>query len=394
MIRCTKCLYPETTRPYITFDDEGVCGGCRVHEEKERINWDERGQKLKTLIEPYKTGSTYDCIIPVSGGKDSTFQVHYAVEVLGLKPLLVTFNHLDNSEVGIRNLENLVVKFGLDHIRFTPSPDIIRKTSRHAFKLMGDPFWHEHAGIYTYPVQVAIEKKIPLILWGEYGYMDLMGMFSHDDFIEMSKKNREEHGMRGYDPESFIEGNEEGLTLRDIPWSIYPSDNEIHTLGVKGIYLSNYINWNPITQTKLMIDLYDFETAFKERTFNTYENVECYFNDTVHDYKKFYKFGYGRATDHASQLIRLGYITREEGLNLVKTYDVYEEQYHPKLLEYLEWIGITKKEWFEKMYEEWDSRATYNNKDIQRPRVFSEHCENKDVFLDNMHSTRQGRLFV
>ena len=102
MKRCKKCLYPETTKPFIHFDDEGVCSGCRVSEEKERIDWDSREESLKQLVAPYKTNNTYDCIIPVSGGKDSTFQVHYVVNVLKLRPLLVTFNHLDNSLVGIR----------------------------------------------------------------------------------------------------------------------------------------------------------------------------------------------------------------------------------------------------------------------------------------------------
>jgi N-acetyl sugar amidotransferase len=357
MKRCNKCLYPETTKPFIVFDEEGICSGCRVSEEKQKINWEERALALKELIDPYKTNNNYDCIIPVSGGKDSTFQTHYAVKELGLNPLLVTFNHLDNSDVGIRNLENLVIKFGLDHIRFTPSPETIRKTSRHAFYLMGDPFWHEHAGIYTFPVQVAIEKKIPLILWGEYGYMDLMGMYGFDDFIEMSRKNREEHGMRGYSPEKFIEGNKEGLKIKDISWSIYPSDEEIEKIGLRGLYLGNYINWDSIKQTRKMIDLYDFETDKKERTFNIYENAECYFNDTVHDYKKFFKFGYGRATDHASQLIRLGYITREQGLELIKHYDVLE--HHEKLIEYLEWIGISLKEWNKKMLEERSPQAMF-----------------------------------
>ena len=250
---------------------------------------------------------------------------------------------------------------------------------------MGDPFWHEHAGIYTYPVQVAVEKNIPLIIWGEYGYMDLVGMYGHDDFIEMSKKNREEHGMRGYDPESFIEGNDEGLELRDISFSIYPPDEKIDALGLKGIYLGNYINWNAITQTELMIDLYDFETSTKERTFNTYENVECYFNDTVHDYKKFFKFGYGRATDHASQLIRLGYITREKGMSLIEEYDVLGD--HSRLDEYREWLGITKEDWDTKMMEERDERALFfiGNKNKSK-------CTR---YKDNSGKSREGRrIFV
>ena len=115
MKRCNRCLYPETTRPYITFNDDGVCSGCVTHEEKKHINWEEREFWLKNTVEgviDHNSDNAYDCIIPVSGGKDSCFQIHYAINVLGLKPLLVTFNHLDNSEVGIRNIENMVSHFG------------------------------------------------------------------------------------------------------------------------------------------------------------------------------------------------------------------------------------------------------------------------------------------
>lgn len=344
MKRCSKCVYPETTRPYINFDDEGVCGGCRVSEEKKKINWKEREKILKDLITPYKRSSGYDCIVPVSGGKDSHFQVYYITQILGLRPLLVTFNHLDNSDIGLKNLENIVYKFGLDHVRFTPNPETVKKCCRHAIKKMGDPFWHEHAGIYTYPVRVAVEKKIPLIIWGEYGFLDLVGMFSHQDFIEMSKKTRQEHGMRGYEPEDFIEGNQEGLTLRDVEFAIYPSDKEIEEIGIKGIYLGNYINWNPISQTKQMIAQYGFRPKIQSETFNSYENAECYYNGSVHDHMKFLKFGYSRATDHASQLIRMGHLTREEGLELAQ----YFEQGYPastriknqRLQEFCDWIEM------------------------------------------------------
>lgn len=338
MIKCAKCLYPENTKPFIFFDEKGVCSGCRVHEEKEKIDWKERENILKRFVSNYKKDTGYDCIIPVSGGKDSHYQVHYVVNELNLRPLLVTFNHLDNSAEGIKNLENLIVKFGLDHIRFTPSPEVVKKCCRHAIKTMGDPFWHEHAGIYTFPVKIAVLYKIPLIIWGEYGFMDIAGMYSHKDFIEMSKKNRQEHGMRGMEASDFVLGNNEGLTERDLEFTVYPSDKEIQEVGIKGIYLSNFINWDPFKQAKLMIEEYGFTTAEKERTPNIYENAECYFNDTVHDYFKFLKFGYGRATDHASQLIRYGHITREEGEEIVNYYDVIKD--HEKLHEFCDWVEM------------------------------------------------------
>lgn len=356
MKRCSKCLYPETTRPFISFDGNGVCSGCRTHEEKQKINWPDREKKLHDLIEGHINSlpkdRIWDCIIPVSGGKDSHYQVWYVKKVLKLNPLLVTFNHLDNSITGVRNLENLVSKFGCDHIRFTPNPEIIRKSCKHATIKLADPFWHEHAGIYTYPVQVAVKEKIPLIIWGEYGFMDLHGMFSHADFIEMSKKLRQEHGMRGMEVEEFLEGNLEGLTPKDFQFTKYPTDSEIEAVGVRGIYLGNYLNWNPFAQTEKMIADYNFltcEEVWQERiTPNIYENAECFYNNSVHDYMKWLKFGYSRTDDHLSQLIRHKKVTRDTAAVFLNYANKKRDKSWPteRFYEFLEWIGLSVPNFF------------------------------------------------
>ena len=355
MRRCATCLYPLTSRPFISFDEEGVCPACKISVERKTIDWSERKQKLLKLIEPYRKDKGYDCVIGVSGGKDSMFQVHYAVKELGLRPLVVTFNHLDNSEVGLRNLENLVNKLKVDHVRFTPNPDVVRRCCSHATRTMLDPFWHEHSGIYTFPVQMAVNWNVPLLLWGEYGYADLLGMFGNDDYIEMSKKLRQEHGMRGQEAEDFIKGTD--LTVRDLEFTVYPTNDEIEKLGLRGIYIGNYIEWDHIKHTKLMIDLYDFKTDKKERTFNIYENVECYFNDSVHDQFKYWKYGYGRATDHASMLIRKGYITRSEGAWLVNLWD--PKVCWEKLDEFLDYINMTREEMWGLVEKFKDPRAEF-----------------------------------
>ncbi|MBN2067938.1 MAG: N-acetyl sugar amidotransferase [Candidatus Diapherotrites archaeon] len=319
---CTRCVYPETSAIKMTFDEEGVCSGCRVAEEKEKINWDERKERLRQILEKYrsKDGKNYDCIVPVSGGKDSTFQTYLIKEVFGMNPLLVTFNHEFNTRKGIRNLANLVEKAGVDHIRFTPNPKLIRKLARLSMRKMGDMCWHCHSGIFTYPVQIAVKFKIPLIIWGEHGWSDLAGMYSHNDLVEMTQRCRREWGLRGFEASDMVD-NEEGISMEDLKPFTYPTDKEIESVGVRGIYISNYINWNAKKQTEKMIELYDFETAEQERTYNCYENVECFHCGGSHDYLKWLKFGYGRATDHASQDIRLGRMTREQGIDMVEKYD-------------------------------------------------------------------------
>jgi len=334
---CARCVYPESSAVKLTFDERGICSGCRVAEEKEKIDWEARKKLFGEMLEKYrsKDKSNYDCIIPVSGGKDSHFQVHLIKNVYGLNPLLVTFNHEFNTKKGIRNLSNMVEKFECDHIRFTPNPALIKKIARLSMKKMGDMCWHCHAGIYTYPVQIAVKFKIPLIIWGEHGFSDLGGMHSHNDFIEMTLRSRREWGLRGYEATDMVD-KEAGIELADLKPFIYPSDKEIESVGVRGIYTSNYVCWNAKEQTELMIKLYDFETAEQELTYNCYENVECFHCGGSHDYLKWLKFGYGRASDHASQDIRLGRMTREEGIAMVEKYDGKRPCDLDIILEYLD----------------------------------------------------------
>ncbi len=289
---CKRCVYPANARPAIIFDEEGVCSGCRYIESREHIDWQEREGWLNDLLNSYKgkNPSGYDCIIPVSGGKDSHFQTYLIKEVYGLNPLLVCYNHTFNTALGIANLRNLVSVFNCDLVRFTTNPATARKLSRYMLKKVGDITWHYHAGIMTFPIQTAVRYKIPLIVWGEEGFSELVGMHNQDDMVEFTKKKRQEHSMRGYEPDDILADPlaiEEGITKKDLLPFYYPSDKEIADVGVKGIYLSNYMNWNAKEQTELMIEKYGFKTAgAKERTFNLYDKTDDLHASGAHDYLK------------------------------------------------------------------------------------------------------------
>jgi len=211
---CQRCVYPQNTKPSIMFDEEGICSGCKLIESRKdfvenKIDWDKREKQFRELLEHYKkkareNGSSYDCIIPVSGGKDSHYQVHLIKNVYGLNPLLVTYNHSYNTKRGLRNLNNMVEKFGCDIIRFTTNPHTARKISKYMLKKVGDITWHYHAGIKTFPIQVAVMYNIPLMIWGEVAFAELTGMFNQDDMAEFTKKVRREHSMRGFEPEDIL----------------------------------------------------------------------------------------------------------------------------------------------------------------------------------------------
>jgi len=349
---CTRCLYPLNAKPTIIFDEEdGVCSGCRYHESREsnlaNIDWDDREKKFATLCEEAKKmakdrGNSYDCIIPVSGGKDSHYQVWLAKEKYGMNPLLVTYNHAFNSPAGNRNLLNLVEKSGCDFVRYTAGLDSVRKLSRHMLHTVGDLTWHYHAGILTLPFRVAVEKNIPLIIWGEHGYAELTGIVSLEDFVEFTKWTRKEHAMRGIEAHELV--GQADITEKDIFPYIYPEDKEIERVGVRGIYMSNFFKWDGKTQGEIMMREWNFApvTYERDRTFNLYSKIEDHAND-VHDYLKYLKFGYGRATDDATTEIRHGRMTREEGAELVKRYDSTV----PRTLEcYCEFMGISVEEFY------------------------------------------------
>lgn len=346
---CARCVYPANAKPTIIFDDEGVCSGCRYHESRERIDWVEREKMLKEMLKEHKaktreSGKIYDCIIPVSGGKDSHFQAYLMKHIYDMNPLLVTYNHAFNTRLGVQNLNNIVSKFGMDLVRFTANPESVRKISRYMLKTVGDLTWHYHAGIRTFPFQVAVQYKIPLIVWGEHGFAELTGLVTLEDMVEFTKWTRQEHDMRGYEARELI-NEESGITEQDIGPYIYPSDEEIEELGVRGIYLSNFYYWDALSQAKMMREKFDFRIhpGPRDRSFILHGKIDDHAND-VHDYLKFIKFGYGRATDDVSTEIRHGRMLREEGIELVKKYD----HAIPKTLDtYLKFLQITEERFYE-----------------------------------------------
>lgn len=322
MTYCTRCTYP-IIAVNLTIGKSGVCSGCLVHDEKETLDWSVREEEFKELLYSYrnKDGKNYDCIIPVSGGKDSHFQVWYIKEKLGLNPLLVTYYTHNYTPTAEENLRNIGKHFGVDHYVFTPSYTMVQKMNRVGFRKMGDMSWHFHCGVNTVPFQIAVKFNIPLVIYGEHGFLDLAGQFRFADRPEFTARYRKEHQLRGYDWQDFV--GEEGLAEKDLLWAQYPSDEEIARVGVRGIYMGIYVYWDANKHGKKAKEEFGFKPNPKsfERTYRRTSNVDDIHENGIKDYLKFIKFGYGRATDHTSKDIRLGAMTREEGIEMIKKYD-------------------------------------------------------------------------
>jgi len=396
---CKRCVYPANAKPMISFDEQGVCSGCRLIESRPSIDWNERKEWFRELVEKYKViakerGNPYDCIIPVSGGKDSHFQAYIIKKVYGMNPLLVTYNHGFNTKRGIRNLTNMVKQFACDLLRFTTNPGTARKLSTFMLKKVGDITWHYHAGIMTFPIQTAVRYNIPLIIWGEHGFAEIVGMFNQDDMVEFTKKCRQEHSMRGFEPDEILNDPENTeITKADLAPFYYPSDEEIERVGVRGIYLSNYLNWNARTQTEKMIQEFNFETAGeRERTFNTYDKLDDIHANGTHDYLKYLKFGYGRATDDASTEIRHGRMTREEGIEMVKKYD----HVRPSDLDiFLKFVGMTEEEFLACVEPYRDPRVWEKGVDgWQVKDSVANHADAPGVDAVRVPPTKEKNLFI
>lgn len=335
---CTRCCMPSSNEG-MQFDDLGVCLACRAQEQKMRINWKKSEQALREVFEEYKekADDNYDCIVPISGGKDSVFQLHVLTKVYGMKPLAVTFNHNWYSETGKFNLENALEKLEVDHIMFTPNKALVKKLFVKSFYKIGDSCWHCHAGIGAFPLQIAVKFNIPLLIWGESvcessgraDFKEHVTKFDRDYFTKVSAKLY---------PEQMID---EEITRKDLKPFELPSYEEVEKLGLVGLHLGDYLFWDDERQMEFIKKEYGWKEERRPGHYKGFKGNECKF-ETMHDHMKFVKRGFGRGTDQASADVRAGLLTREEGFEVAKKYDQQRPVY---LDEFLDMANITEEEY-------------------------------------------------
>jgi len=301
----------------IKFDEMGICQACQSSEQKIHIDWTAREKELRKLLEYHKSlKNDYDCLVPISGDKDSTFQLHVLTKVYGMRPLAVTFSHNWYTETGKFNLQNALEKFNVDHIMFTPNRALVEKLARRSLHKIGDSCWHCHSGVGAFPLQVAVKYKIPLLVWGE-SLADMSGRTTH--FTHATKYDREYFtrvSAKVY-PEAMV-GDD--ISLRELAPFKLPSADEVAEVGIVGIHLGDYLFWDDERQMEFIRDQYGWREDHVEGTFKRYKSVECVMAG-VHDYTKFLKRGFGRGTDHASMDVRAGLLTRDEAFELAKKHD-------------------------------------------------------------------------
>lgn len=356
---CKVCVFP-STKPDLLFNEQGVCSACQfAMRKKEAINWEDRAKQLQSIVDRYKSkNGYYDCIVPVSGGKDSTFQVWYAKHKLGLNPLCVHFEPTVRTELGARNLKALR-NLGVDLISWDKNPDVYRAMGLEAFKRVGDHEWPNHIGIFTVPVITAVKFNIPLLIWGENSQSEYGGPAAAQESNVLNRRWLEEFGgLLGNRIKDMIGVN--GITEKDVIPYIYPSDEDLERVGVTGLFLGHYIPWDARSQMEIV---QEFGWSPKmdgpvEGTYSNHENLDeaTYY---IHDYLKYVKFGFGRTTDHAGIDIRNGRMTREKACQLVRELDGRYPKLH--LEPFLEYYKMTKQE-FNRIVDSYTNKKIFKRK--------------------------------
>lgn len=309
---CKRCVMPDT-KPDLHLDDDGICNACRSYENRKQVDWDSRYQELLQILDKYRNqnGSNWDCIVPVSGGKDSTYQVVRMLQ-LGLNPLCVTSTTCDLSEIGRKNIEN-IKGLGVDYVEISPNPLIRSKLNRIGLTQVGDISWPEHVGIFTIPVRAAVQFNVPLIVWGENSQNEYGGPAAAAENGVLNRRWLEEFGgLLGMRVSDLI--GMEGIEAKHLINYTYPTDEELARVGVTGLFLGHYIPWDGLSNTLISV-ANGFTSYHKtvEGSMVNYENLDNH-QTGIHDYFKFLKFGFGRATDLACLHIRRDRLTRQDGM--------------------------------------------------------------------------------
>lgn len=350
--KCVKCGLPETYET-IEFNEAGVCNICLQRNYRDTsIDWSARKPILDDLIAQYRGKFDYDCIVPFSGGKDSTFTLNYLVKEYKLKPLVVQFNHGFLRPKLLQNNERTLKKLGVDFLSFTPNWKLVKRLMLEALIRKGDFCWHCHTGIFSYPMHIAIKFNVPLVIWGEPSSEYTAYYDYRDDEVEEVDETRFNRfvnlGISAEDMAGMIKHNFD-LDSRDLIPFTYPPLRELKKIKYRSVCLGSFIPWDPKKNTEeIMRDLGwdgDLVEGMPPGRW-PYEKIECYMQG-MRDYIKYLKRGYSRVTQMCALDLRNGRITKEEADHLIAE---HEGKKPPSLQLFLEYLDLTEDE-FNKIVE-------------------------------------------
>lgn len=350
--KCGNCLLPETYETIEIAKDNSSCNMCRgTQYKKENIDWDARKKQLDETIEKYRGKYDYDCLIPFSGGKDSTFTLLYLMKEYKIKPLVVRFNHGFYRSKTEENRMRTLKKMGADFIDFTPNWQIVKRVMLESFIRKTDFCWHCHTGIYSFPLRVAVNFNIPLVFWGE-PLAELSAYYTYqDDEIEQEDETKfnmlRNLGMSADDMWGMINSKENPIEKRQLLPYTYPKLEDLRRVGIYSVCLGSFIPWDYRANTKLIQEELGYQGDVLEgvpaEINKEFAKIECWMQGT-RDYIKYLKRGYGRITQVLNFEIRQGRMSSEEAQKIIHEL----EGKKPQSLEvFLEYMGMTEQEFYQ-----------------------------------------------
>ncbi len=358
MFWCKGCLNT-STRPRITFDEKGFCNACQWAKQKKKINWSKRQSILKKVFSNKK--NYYDCIIPVSGGKDGSYVAYILKKKFNINPLCVTVRPPLELELGNKNLRNFI-NSGYDHIHVSPNHKVMRELNKVGLIDKGFPYYGWLISIFTSILQIAVSMNIDLIVYAEDGEVEYGGsdLTKNQPFFDAS-----------YTKKIYFEGGYDKV-LKKIKTSVskkfffnFPNDNKLKK--IKLTHWSYFENWDPYRNylvAKKKCGLNEYVDTNLSTFTNFAQNDQALY--ALHTYMMYLKFGFGRATQDAGIEIRRGAMTRSQGLNLVKLYD----NHYPKefISQYLDYYQITLRK-FNLIIDKWANKKLFRKyKGVWQPK--------------------------
>ena len=338
---CQECILPDT-RPNLEIGEDGVCTACFSHRTKESIDWPGRVEAFREIVEQaISRTERYDCVIPVSGGKDSTWQVLKCLEY-GLTPLAVTWRPPGRTELGQRNLDNLV-QLGVDHIDYQINPSIERRFAQRAFKLYGSTAIPMHLAIFNIPRVIATRFDIPLIVWGENSAFEYGGAEEGRMAFLLDEEWIQRYGVtHGTTAADWIA---EGFTAKELSAYFGPTSTELHTAGTRGVFLGNYFRWDP-AETATIAESHGLQRRSEGPRTGYYAHTDI--DDafiSVHHWLKWYKFGFTRLFDNLSLEIRNRRMSRDDALSILE--ELGEQRPDGDIAAFAQFVGWSVEEFMD-----------------------------------------------
>ncbi len=343
MKTCLKCNYPQNHPFGMSFDKSGICLGCITHDEKYEMDWDDKKIIFQELAEEYKkkSKSFYDCIIPVTGDAED-YHVVKIITDLGFNPLIVGVNDYFMNDIGWHNLHNLITHFDLDSLLYNPDIKMYKEMVSTSLRKYNHGMWPSHALRSAFPVHVAKQRKISLIVYGQNQSIEQVGKFSHYDEVQASHWSRVEHDLFGIKTKEMC-GSGGHVDPKDITFYKYPKLKNLGRASLIGVYLSNYFLWDPLSQNSKVTN-YGFQGELQSSTFDPYDRAGSSMYYGFHDLSKYIRCGYRKIDDHIAREIRHKRINLDDGIKIAKRYSnnlVY-------IKDFFDWLGVSESgyKWF------------------------------------------------